>query len=163
MLLVLRLGASVGVKGLMRFTLISDFPEFLKVGRVLYSKTLKSFEIAYISLEKSHIGFKDVNSLESAKLLTNTELFASEDESKKELLLKEDEYFYDDVVGLSVIEDSKVLGKVVDIQRINTTDYLHVKTPEGKIFLLPYIDRFVLKIDLESKSLFSIDALYLLP
>ncbi|PAF45462.1 ribosome maturation factor RimM [Helicobacter sp. 11S02629-2] len=163
MLLVLKLGASVGVKGLMRFTLASDFPEFLKLGRILYSKALIPFEISYINLEKSHIGFKDVNSLESAKLLTNTELFASKSESESELVLKEDEYFYDDVVGLSVIEDFKVLGRVVDIQRINTTDYLHVRTEEGKIFLLPYIDRFVLKIDLESKSLFSVDAVYLLP
>ena len=53
-----------------------------------------------------------------------------------------------------------LLGTVVEVERIGPQDYLLIKTDNALVaqelpatFLIPYIDRFVLNIDLETKKI----------
>ena len=57
------------------------------------------------------------------------------------------------------------LGNIVDIDRMLNTDYLVIDThsqlvEEGmpKSFLLPYIPRYIVDVDLEQKRVYTVDA-----
>ena len=81
------------------------------------------------------------------------------------VLQGEGEHFWFDIIGCSVKQGDEVLGEVTDIQRMADTDYLLVKTDEklvkedlSKTFLLPYIDRYVLTVGLDEKTVYTKDA-----
>jgi len=83
--------------------------------------------------------------------------------------LDDDELFWFDIIGCEVKEDESVLGVVSDIDRIGDTDYLVIKTDKtlvskelSKTFFLPYIDRYVLSADKETKVIHVKDGLELL-
>ncbi|MFT2637891.1 ribosome maturation factor RimM, partial [Helicobacter pylori] len=92
--------------------------------------------------------------------LTNLGLFMSEAESKKLCVLKDGEFFYCDLVGLSVVEENEILGKVIEIQRISQIDYFLVETARSlvekglaKIFLIPYRDFYIKEILLQDQKI----------
>ena len=79
--------------------------------------------------------------------------------------INEGQYFWFDVIGCVVKQDDEILGVVDDIQRMADTDYLVVKTDASLIeaglskeFLLPYIDRYIIKVDTEEKIVYTKDA-----
>ena len=64
------------------------------------------------------------------------------------------------MIGLAIFEGDTALGVLDEIERIGPQDYLLVKTDSALVakglpesFLIPYIDRFVLKADLEAKKI----------
>ncbi len=84
---------------------------------------------------------------------------------KKIVNLEEGQHFWFDVIGCVVKQDDEILGKVEEIQRMADTDYLSVKTEKdlvetgfSKNFLLPYIERYIIKIDTEEKIVYTKDA-----
>nr|WP_269564335.1 hypothetical protein [Helicobacter pylori] len=64
------------------------------------------------------------------------------------------------LIGLSVVEENEILGKVIEIQRISQTDYFMVETTLNlvgkglaKIFLIPYRDFYIQEILLQDKKI----------
>jgi 16S rRNA processing protein RimM len=62
-------------------------------------------------------------------------------------------------------QDDEVLGVIEDIQRMADTDYLAIKTDKmlveaglPKNFLLPYIERYIIKVDTDEKTVYTQDA-----
>lgn len=180
-----KLGRVVGIHGAMAFYMTSDFAEFLQVGLVLLEDRFhQTLTIESIEKKQRHflLSFAEIDSREHAQELVNARLFTTEAQTREHCALKQGEFFYFDVVGLEVIEEGVVLGKVVDIERIGLTDYLVValdpaqstqnladtpppanaknlqspkrppkyscKPAKPKRFLLPYIDAYVLRIEL---------------
>lgn len=79
------------------------------------------------------------------KKLTNQELFVSEEITKENCTLKENEFFWFDILECKIIEDGRTLGIVKDIHRYPLDDYLEITTDENlvkenlpKTFLIPY-------------------------
>ncbi|MGL2462168.1 ribosome maturation factor RimM [Helicobacter pylori] len=174
MLLVGRIGKSVGLNGGLKLHLESDFPECLKKGVKVSAAPLNAFSFAssfkeYVIKEyvihsyehaKNLLFLETIHTPEKAKELTNLGLFMSEAESKKLCVLKEGEFFYCDLVGLSVVEENEILGKVIEIQRISQIDYFMVETTLNlvekglaKIFLIPYRDFYIQEILLQDKKI----------
>ncbi|MFT2649248.1 ribosome maturation factor RimM [Helicobacter pylori] len=170
MLLVGRIGKSVGLNGGLRLHLESDFPECLKKGVKVSTAPLNAFSYASSSFKeyiihsyehaKNLLFLETIHTLEKAKELTNLGLFMSEAESKKLCVLKDGEFFYCDLVGLSVVEENEILGKVIEIQRISQIDYFLVETARSlvgkglaKIFLIPYRDFYIKEILLQDKKI----------
>ncbi|QDY64144.1 ribosome maturation factor RimM [Helicobacter pylori] len=168
MLLVGRIGKSVGLNGGLKLHLESDFPECLKKGVKVSVAPLNAFSFAsfkeYVIHSYEHaknlLFLETIQTPEKAKELTNLGLFMSEAESKKLCVLKEGEFFYCDLVGLSVVEENEILGKVIEIQRISQTDYFMVETTRSlvekslaKIFLIPYRDFYIKEILLQDKKI----------
>ncbi|WP_367698856.1 ribosome maturation factor RimM [Helicobacter pylori] len=168
MLLVGRIGKSVGLNGGLKLHLESDFPECLKKGVKVSVAPLNAFSFAsfkeYIIHSYEHaknlLFLETIQTPEKAKELTNLGLFMSEAESKKLCVLKEGEFFYCDLVGLSVVEENEFLGKVIEIQRISQIDYFLVETTRSlvekglaKIFLIPYRDFYIKEILLQDKKI----------
>jgi 16S rRNA processing protein RimM len=163
-----KLGRAVGLKGFLKLHNFSDFPKQFKKGRRFFTDG-QSLEIAEFDADKSIVRFVGINDRESASKLTNMILKNTKDDVKKSCKLEKDEFFWFDIIGCKVVEEGEILGLVDDIERINTQDYLHVKTDEKfvkngmqKSFLIPYIDRFIIGADIISKEIVTRYAAYFL-
>jgi 16S rRNA processing protein RimM len=167
---VAKLGKTVGLKGDLKLHIDSDFEEqFLH--KKEWSSSKGNLKIETVDLEKKLIKFENFNSPEDAQKLVNAKLFSTFDETREFCELDEDEFFWFDIVGLKVIEkdSNEFLGTVQEIERIVNLDYLLIKTADelvsqkfAKKFLIPYIDRYILDVNLEKKEVFVISGKELL-
>lgn len=73
-----------------------------------------------------------------------------------DLGLKEDEYLYKDLINSEVIDDDNTkLGKVIEV--LNGNNIL-IKVKGSKEFLIPLIDNYISKFDLNKKILYTKNA-----
>lgn len=73
-----------------------------------------------------------------------------------DLGLKEDEYLYKDLINSEVIDtDNTKLGKVIEV--LNGNNVL-IKVKGSKEFLIPLIDNYISKFDLNKKILYTKNA-----
>lgn len=161
---IAQIGRTIGLWGDLKFHLHTDFPEQFKVGQT-YKSNRGDLTISDINFTRGTIRFRGYESIDSAKKLTNAKLYTNEAQTKENCELGEGQHFWFDVIGCSVKQDDEVLGVVEDIQRMAETDYLAVKTDAAlveaglsKQFLLPYIERYIIKVDTEEKIVYTKDA-----
>ncbi len=161
---IAQIGRTIGLWGDLKFHLHTDFPEQFKVGQT-YKSNRGDLTISDINFTRGTIRFRGYESIDSAKKLTNAKLYTNETQTKENCELGEGQHFWFDVIGCSVKQDDEVLGVVEDIQRMAETDYLAVKTDAAlveaglsKQFLLPYIERYIIKVDTEEKIVYTKDA-----
>ncbi len=161
---IAQIGRTIGLWGDLKFHLHTDFPEQFKVGQT-YKSNRGDLTISDINFTRGTIRFRGYESIDSAKKLTNTKLYANEEQTKENCELGKGQHFWFEVIGCVVKQDDEVLGMVDDIQRMADTDYLAVKTDTSlveaglsKQFLLPYIERYIIKVDTEEKIVYTKDA-----
>ncbi len=167
-LLVARIGRTVGLNGDLKLHIFSDFPEQFKKGaRVTSSRG--ELLISEYDNTRSTIRFEGYETPEAAKKLVNAEIYSSKEKSRRECSLEEGEYFWFDIEGLKVMEGDVSLGVVKEIQRLESVDYLFVKTSDelifrgfSRTFLIPYIHRYIDAVDLEKGVIFTIGAMDIL-
>lgn len=169
--LVAKCGKSIGLKGEVKLIIYSDFLEIFTHGNIFKCGdsmlTLESFNPL-----KPSAKFKEITNIDSAKSLNSLLLYSSRELSDRYCKLSSSEFFWFDIVGLDIIEDDYLVGKVVEIERIGSVDYLNIeadldflsKNPhiKAKRFYLPYIERYILKTDLEAKCIFVKDSIAIL-
>jgi 16S rRNA processing protein RimM len=162
--LIAQIGRTIGLWGDLKFHIHTDFPEQFKVGNT-YKSNRGDLTIADINFTRGIVKFRGYESIDSAKKLTNTKIYANIEQTKENCDLKEGQHFWFDVIGCSVKQDNEVLGVIEDIQRMGDTDYLLLKTDDilvaaelPKTFLIPYIDRYVLNADMDEKIVYVTDA-----
>lgn len=159
MIQVAKIGKTNGVFGGLKLHLLSDFPQILTQDIIFEAKSQglkpQTIKLKIKSYQAGIVVFEGYESKESAGTLTNFILYASKEDTKKYCKLEEGEAFWFDVIGMEIVENDEVLGKVVEIERIGGVDYLVVlanlslpslpkKAP--KRFMLPYIERYVLEM-----------------
>lgn len=170
-ILVAKCGKSIGLKGEIKLIIYSDFIEIFTKGNVFKCGdsmlTLESFNPA-----KPSAKFIEITDIDSAQRLNSLPLYSNRELSNKYCNLKESEFFWFDMVGLSIIDNECLVGKVVEVERICNIDYLNIevdinfanKNPNIKAnrFYIPYISRYILKTDLEAKCIFVKDSIPIL-
>jgi 16S rRNA processing protein RimM len=139
-----------GIHGEMIMNILTDFPERLKNGMVVFvgddHKPLK------VKTWREHqkgllVGFADYSTPEDVGILRNCLVFIK---TKELPPLPKGEYYHHQVIGLRVVDETGAeLGVVADVIATGANDVFLVKQKEGKEFLLPVIDQMVLNIDLE--------------
>lgn len=163
-----KIGRTVGLDGGLNFILTTDFPQSIQKNLTLtlifpskFSSSSRSCTIKSFNPKNSVIFFEGIKNIDQAKLLTNALAYASIEDTKKLCKLDKDEYFWFELIGFEIIENEEMLGKVKEIERIGTTDYLVIETAKDlidkklpKIFLIPYIEPFIINTSLEEKSIF---------
>ena len=162
--LIAQIGRTIGLWGDLKFHLHTDFPEQFKVGNT-YKSSRGDLTIADINFTRGIIRFTGYESIDSAKTLTNTKIFANIEQTKENCNLTEGQHFWFDMIGCTVKQNDEVLGLIDDVQRMADTDYLSVKTDAilvdsglPKSFMLPYIERYILKVEIEEKMVYTNDA-----
>ena len=169
LLAVATIGKVVGLSGELKLHSHSDFSEQFVEGAKFILNNGNQIEIESYNPNRSLVKFYHFNVREDAAKLTNQKLFTTVDESRKNCILGEKEFFWFDIVGLDIIDDGKNLGKVKEVERIANSDYLLIETDKQllkdglpKRFYIPYIDRYVIKVILGSGLIKTIDAYGLL-
>ena len=162
--LIAQIGRTIGLWGDLKFHLHTDFPEQFKIGNT-YKSNRGALTIADINFTRGIIKFRGYESIDSAKKLTNTKIFANEAQTRENCELKEGQHFWFDIIGCTLMQEEMVLGIVTEIQRMGDTDYLVIATDKALIeaglsknFLLPYIERYVINADVEEKRVYTKDA-----
>lgn len=157
---VATLGRSVGLKGDMKLNLFTDFPEQFIPNASFMLDNGKEVVLSAYNPERELVHLKGIDSPEAAKILTNAKLFTTFEATRERCNLEENEFFWFDLIGLSVMEGELKLGTVQEIERIGPSDYLLVNTESSLVakglsptFLIPYIDHFIVECDVESKTI----------
>jgi len=155
-----KLGKTVGLNGLIKVYIESDFPEQFKVGSSFATNKNKTLVIEQYNQKNGSIKFEGVDSIEDAKKLVNQFLFSTLEQTRQTCSLSEKEFFWFDIIGCKIVEESKELGVVKDIHRYPLSDYLEVTTHSELVsqnlpnnFLIPYIDRYIQSVDINNKTI----------
>ncbi len=139
-----------GLKGEVRVQPWADSPEFLSEFDELYfDKGAEKIEITASRVHKHMLimKIKGVDSVEDAEKLRNKVLYMNRDD----VALEDGAYFIQDLLGLAVVDDDsgETLGQLDDVSETGANDVYHVKTPGGRVVLIPVIPDVVRDIDLE--------------
>lgn len=73
--------------------------------------------------------------------------------NKEDIVLNENEYLDEDIVGMNVYVDDRLLGRVNRIEKHSVNEILVVKNEE-KNYLVPYNFDIILNIDLEKREMY---------
>ena len=140
------------LKGELKIRSNSDFSdERFKKGNSLYIRYHgNDIELEIISsrFHKNNylVAFKDHQNINLVEKYVGSFVYGLKDNA----LLDEDEYFYDDLIGLMVQCDDKVIGKVKTIYNNGRHDILNVDY-NGKNVAIPYVDAFIKDVDLNNE------------
>ncbi len=139
-----------GVKGEMLMDVLTDFPERLRSGLLVYvGEEHQSLRI--ISLRQSNqallVAFEPYRDPESVGVLRNQFIYVRADDRPP---LPEGEFYHHQLIGLRVITDEGVvLGQLSSILETGANDVYVVTLESGREALLPAISSVILDIDLE--------------
>ena len=154
---IAKLGKSHGVRGWQRIHLFTDFPEQFTPGAT-FSSDREDLTIEKIDLKRGLVKIKGIDTPEDAKKITNRQLYTTEEETRKNINLQENEYFWFDIENCEIYENGKKLGRVKEIERADV-DYLVINTDESLIkegypkrFLIDF-KRHVKDVDIENKKI----------
>ncbi len=154
------IGKTVGIKGDMKLHLNTDFPEQFKNNKSFFINTQDRLTLKEVNLDRGLIKIDGITTPEDAKKYTNKKLYATMEETRQNCTLAEGEYFWFDLMHCKIIEDDVELGEVVEIDRINASNYLKIKTSDlliksgsPKTFLLPHNPPFVIKTNIDAKEI----------
>ena len=157
---IAKLGKTVGLKGQQKLIIDTDFPEQFKKNTKLITDKKQELVIETYNETNNVIKFIGIDSIEEAKKLTNRQLFVSNEETRNNCKLGDKQFFWFDVIGCYIYENNELLGKVSDIQRMPLSDYLMIETDSSLIkkafsnsFLLPYIDTYIINVDVNEKTI----------
>ncbi|ACF14912.1 16S rRNA processing protein RimM [Chloroherpeton thalassium ATCC 35110] len=146
---------SRGLKGEVKVRVITDFPEsFLERKSYYLGKTERDAHKVQVLAAKIHKGFAfllldGVDSVESADLLKGQFLFVDESQLMR---VKGDFAYLHELIGLAVLdENEKLLGRLVDLQHMPSCDVYEIETADKQKVLIPAIDDFIVKVDVENK------------
>ena len=141
-----------GVHGDVKLESLCDAPEVLaSLERVfvLEGGKYREIEVLHASVFKQFVlaTLEGVDDMDKAIAMKGTTLYASRDD----FILEEGDFFIADLLGLPVIDniDGKVYGKIKDVINRGASDIYVVTTPTGER-MIPVVDEFVKKVDLES-------------
>lgn len=151
-LVVGRIRRAHGLKGEMIMDVLTDFPERITPGKLIY--VADAHEPQQISSVRSHdnlllISFKGIDNKDDLARYRNSIVYV-----KTEGLpdLPENEFYHHDLIGMTVIdEQQKVLGKLVEIMETGANDVYVIVNNENNEILIPAVDEFILSIDLAGR------------
>lgn len=163
---VAKLGKTVGLKGHVRLIIDSDFPEQFKKGASFTTNKKLTLKIKEYNANREIVQFENYEDVDTAKRLTNQEVFASLQQTRDNCHLDENEFFWFDLVDCTVFEDGLKLGVVKDVHRYPSSDYLEIATDSElvkkelpKTFLIPHLfDTYIMDVDVENKVISVRDA-----
>ncbi|MCK5284772.1 MAG: 16S rRNA processing protein RimM [Alphaproteobacteria bacterium] len=141
--------AAHGVKGLVKILSFGDDTELLngtiyidESGEKSLSITLKNKLGKYILAE-----IKEITDRTQAEKLRGIELFI--DKSTLPALKDEDSFYFEDLIGLDVIESDKIIGTILSVKNFGAGDLLEIRLSSGKDFFLPFLKETVPEINIK--------------
>ena len=158
---VAKLGKTVGLKGHLKLHIDSDFPEQFKKDANFTTNRKVKLKVVEYNANRDIVLFENYEDVDLAKKLINQELFASQEQTRENCNLKDNEFFWFDLIGCTIYENDLKLGLVKDIHRYPISDYLEISTDKSLVskdlpetFLLPHIfDTYIINVNIEKKEI----------
>lgn len=154
------IGKKSGLKGKVFLKLYTDLPEKLmqKENLTLIKDTdAKKVHITSIQLrraDKAVVKFKEFKSAEDAEKWKNAKLMIPEEEREE---LQEDEFYFDEIIGLEVWFGSLKIGIVDEVLENQLYDIFKIVTGDEKEVLVPYYEEYIESINLEEGKIYTTD------
>ncbi len=128
-----------GIKGEVKVLPYVDRPQGFTLIRNIFLDG-KSYSVigARIAPDGVYLRLENVADRNAAEELRGAELTV---EREKADVFKDGDFFVDDLIGLKVTVDGKVLGEVSDVDNFGTADVIYVSGERP--FSFPYIKQFV--------------------
>jgi len=151
-----------GLKGEMKVKALSGFmKERLLPGHQIFIEINDEYQTyvveTYHEKQKSPLltleGYNDINEM---KKFNKSLIYVDADE---EIMIEEDAYHEDELIGLKVYQNKIYKGDVVDIRNYPKDDYLVVKTDNGNV-LIPFRDEFIKEMTDESIEIVDLEGLF---
>lgn len=149
----LKIGKILGthaLKGELKIRSYSDFDEqrFVIGHKLLIENQNEEFVIKTVRFHKGNYlvsfdGLQDINLVEK---YVGLNVYGY----KEDIELDDDEYFYGDLIGCTVMQDDQKVGEVVSVFNNGAHDILSVQTDTKKISI-PYVDAFIDEVDIDNK------------
>lgn len=145
--------ATHGIRGEVKVSLTTSFPEErFEKGNVLYIGENGKYKKIVIDTFRVHkgLGLVSFNNLTNINDVLDDvgKTIYVDKESLDEL--GEDDFYFDDLIGLTAITDSnEKIGEVVDIIEVPQGAILVIKKNDKKEALVPFVDEFIGDVDLE--------------
>jgi len=153
-LVVGRFRRSHGLKGEIQLEPITDFPERLRVNKLVYvGEDKRPLKIASRRWQDTLllVSFDGYHDIDQVSELRNQLLYVRADDLPE---LPEGEYYHHQLLGSRVLdEEGRELGTLVDILETGANDVYMVRTPEGGEMLFPAIPNVVLSVDIQGKEI----------
>lgn len=143
-----------GLAGYLKVISDTDFKtERYNPKNIIYIKIGSEYDKQYIESFKQAKGydllrFKGLNDINLVEKYKGKELYV---ESQNITSLSEGEYHIDQIVGLKVLQGEREVGSVKNVREYPQGDYLVIVKNDGNTALVPFMDEFVLTLDLERK------------
>ena len=147
-----------GIKGELKIRVFTDFvDERFKVGSKIYiGDDYKEFIVKNYRNHKGFLliqleAYEDINLVEKYK---NMNIYKSKDDIKP----LDDGYYFSDLKDLDVYVNDAFVGKVIRVEEgIRNNNLRVIKNEDKKEYLVPFIDHFILNVDLDNKRINIID------
>ncbi len=141
-----------GIKGELRVEVLTDFVEerFHVGSKVLIEG--ETFEIATARPHQGKLlisfeGYQDINLVEDWR---NLEIRYPKEARHQ---LQENEFYFDDFLGLDVYVDGEKQGVVSDMYDMPAQALMEVKLEDGRKVFVPCVKQFIEEVDIEAQKL----------
>ena len=150
---------SHGLNGTFKVFSTTDSPKkrYAKGNKVyLYNETTDErlemiVESFRMSGQLAYVKLVGIDNPETAKEFKSFEIHTIKDRNDLEVGY----YFYEDLVGCSIIDQSKKeLGIVSKVEEFPAQITLRVKRQNAKDFFVPFVKQFIKKVDIEAKKIY---------
>lgn len=147
-----------GIKGEVKVSITTDTLSRFSVGNKLYLKRGSEYIEIVIDSFRMHknmalITFNNLKNINDVLGYVGLILYVNRDELND---LNEGQYYYDDLIGLDVFDKamgSDKIGEVIDVIEVPQGEILRIKLNNGKEGLVPFVDEFILEVDIENNIL----------
>jgi 16S rRNA processing protein RimM len=149
-----KLHRSFGLNGEMLMEVITDFPERIKKGVIVYLG--EQYLPAKIHSCRHHaqgllVSFEGYSTSDSIISFRNNWVFVTAEDRPK---LPEGQYYHHDLIGMQVFTNEGLyLGELSEILETGANDVYIIIPETGKEILIPATADFVVKIDLEMNKI----------
>ena len=138
-----------GIKGDLKIKPLTDFDRFFKGSRlyIFHKGNYEEVKVKKASVFGNYylVSFEGLEDINLVEKYHSDDVYVSELDRANEL--DEHEYYYSDLIGLSVInQDGVDRGVVSEIRELPQAEYLVVKY-NGKNVLVPFINEFILDVN----------------
>lgn len=138
-----------GIKGEVR--ILSDFKYkelVFEKGKYLYIGDDKLLINSY-RVHKGYdmVTFDGINDINDVLKYKGSKVYIK----KEDLNLGEEDFLYEDLIGMRVVCENKNYGVVIDV--VNNKANVLLKVKFDKIFYIPYIQEFIKEVNLISKTI----------
>lgn len=141
-----------GIKGLVKLKSFMQNPKDIFNYPTLYNQDLsESYSVEFKhnkNVDTFIVSINNINDINDAEKLKNLELYIEKNKLPK---MEQNEFYYDDLIGLNVLTDSTKKGIILQVADFGAGSMIDVKWDNGEEETIPFTDDFIQEINLKEK------------